>query len=94
MIRQLPVATVDAVVDYAHRKAAYFFYDDLEELQNTINTLTYVQNHSSAYLDEELRVPLAFSFGYEVSEKPSDYKVMIKCADEKMYDNKRKRKNS
>ena len=32
MIRQLPVATVDAVVDYAHRKAAYFFYDDLEEL--------------------------------------------------------------
>ena len=69
-------------------------YDDLEELQNTINTLTYVQNHSSAYLDDDLRVPLAFSFGYEVSEKPSDYKVMIKCADEKMYDNKRKRKNS
>jgi hypothetical protein len=33
MIRQLPAATVEAVVDYAHRKAAYYFYDDLEELQ-------------------------------------------------------------
>jgi hypothetical protein len=33
MIRQLPAATVEAVVDYAHRKAAYYFYDDWEELQ-------------------------------------------------------------
>lgn len=67
-------------------------YDDLEELQNTIHTLKYIQNHSSASLDDKLSVPLSFSFGYEIQEKPLNYKEMIKCADEKMYENKRERK--
>ena len=53
-------------------------YDNLEELQNTIQTLRYVQNHSSAYLDDELRVPLSFSFGNEIEKKPLNYKEMIK----------------
>lgn len=64
-------------------------YDDQEELRNTINTLRYVQSHSSAYLDDKLRVPLSFSLGYEMAEKPTDYKLMLKRADE----NKREREN-
>lgn len=42
MIRQLQAAIVEAVVDYAHRKAAYYFYDDLED---TISDMDAIDNY-------------------------------------------------
>jgi hypothetical protein len=42
MIRKLPAVTIEAIVDYAHRKAAYFFYDDLED---TISDMDAIDNY-------------------------------------------------
>lgn len=67
-------------------------YDDEKELLNTIRTLEYVQNNSSAKLGENISVPLNFSIGYCMGEGPQDYQKQLKIADERMYENKRQRK--
>lgn len=68
-------------------------YDDEDELLNTIKTIQYIQNNSSARLSEKLNVPLRFSFGYSVVGDRDDYHEVFKEADAKMYENKRQRKN-
>lgn len=67
-------------------------YDDETELLNTIRTLEYVQNNSSAKLGDNISVPLSFSIGYCLGEGRQDYQKQLKIADERMYENKRQRK--
>lgn len=67
-------------------------YDSSEELIRTIETLEYIQNSSTVQLKENLTVSLRFSYGYTLIEGRNDYVDMLKEADEKMYENKRKRK--
>lgn len=67
-------------------------YDDEDELINTIRTIEYIQGHSTARLSENLTVPLRFSFGYCMLTDGLSYEEMLKAADERMYENKRKRK--
>ena len=67
-------------------------YDDEDELLNTIRTIEYIQGHSTARLSDNLTVPLRFSFGYCMLAVGMSYEEMLKAADERMYENKRKRK--
>lgn len=67
-------------------------YDDEEELNNTLKTLYYIQEHSSAYLGKNLRVPLRFSMGYSLATPDSEFQALLKEADTKMYEDKRERK--
>lgn len=63
-----------------------------EEMAEAIKALEFIQRHCLAYLDDELRVKLEFSFGYVLASGKADYQELLKQADEKMYENKRKRK--
>lgn len=67
-------------------------YEDKDELLNTVRTIEYIQGHSSARLNENLTVPLQFSFGYCMMRAGMSYEELLKTADERMYENKRKRK--
>ncbi|MBQ7784454.1 MAG: diguanylate cyclase [Oscillospiraceae bacterium] len=67
-------------------------YDDEDEVLNTIRTLEYIQNHSTAKLADKLSVPLRFSFGSVLIKGRTDYDEMLREADELMYESKRKRK--
>lgn len=67
-------------------------YDGEGELKNTIKTLAYIQNNSIANFEDGVSVPLAFSFGYSEIREQEDYQGLLKLADERMYENKRKRK--
>lgn len=67
-------------------------YDDEDELNNTLKTLYYIQEHSSAYLGKDLRVPLRFSMGYSLATPSSEFQALLKEADTKMYEDKRERK--
>ncbi len=71
-----------------------FLYDygDKDELLNTIRTIEYIQSHSTVRLDENLTVPLRFSFGYCMMEDAMSYEELLKIADARMYENKRQRK--
>lgn len=68
-------------------------YDSEGELLRAMETLEYIQNHSTAHLDDKVNVPLRFSMGYCMANKTLDYKKMLKEADEKMYQNKLERKD-
>ncbi len=69
-----------------------FLYDypNEEELTESIETLKYIQNNSTAHLRPDLCVPLNFSFGYSLTNGHDDYKELLRSADEKMYKNKRR----
>jgi diguanylate cyclase (GGDEF)-like protein len=69
-------------------------YESEEELDETIRKLEYVQDHSEAQLDEQLKVSLSFSFGYSLTKENTDYDTLMAEADEKMYQNKRSRKKN
>lgn len=68
-------------------------YDSEEELLKAIETLQYIQNHSTAYLDKNVNVPISFSMGYSLVNDCTDYYRLLKEADEKMYKNKLERKS-
>lgn len=67
-------------------------YETEEELLDTIHALDYVQEDCFALLKDKIRVPLRFSWGYCLTKGQTDYQKLFKEADEKMYENKRKRK--
>lgn len=69
-------------------------YGSEQELTDTIALLTDLQNNSFADLNDRVRVPLQFSFGASLTGHSTDYEQLIKEADEKMYENKRKRKEA
>lgn len=67
-------------------------YENMEELENTIKKLGYIQDNSIAHLSDNISVPLRFSYGYVIAKDESDYEKLLKEADEQMYKNKRERK--
>ena len=67
-------------------------YQTKEELSNAVLTLEKLQNNSRARLNDDLYVPLSFSFGCCLIEGHADYQELLKEADEKMYENKKSRK--
>lgn len=71
-----------------------YHYASERELLDSIDTLHYMQGHSSAHLSADLCVPLKFSFGYSLTEGETNYTELLKAADEKMYADKRERKKA
>lgn len=69
-----------------------YHYGSEQELTDTIALLTDLQNNSFADLNDQVRVPLQFSFGYSLTGPCAGYEKLMKEADEKMYENKRERK--
>ena len=67
-------------------------YEEKGELLETIRMLDFIRKHCVGNLDEGLRVPLSFSFGYSLSSGELDYQEMLKEADANMYEDKRERK--
>lgn len=67
-------------------------YTDEDELLNAIRELEYLQKNTSLEFGENDITEVEFSFGCEIQKEPEDYKLMLKRADEKMYENKRMRK--
>lgn len=67
-------------------------YESSEELHKIIETLGYIQAHSSVQLKDNLNVSLKFSFGYCLTEKNTDYQKLLREADKMMYKNKLERK--
>lgn len=67
-------------------------YDSVRELTDTVTLLADLENRSFADLNGQVRVPLRFSFGCSMTGQSSDYEKLMKEADEKMYENKRRRK--
>ncbi len=64
-----------------------------ESLSDTVRALEELQNNSRARLNDELYVPLGFSFGCCLTEDQTDYHALLKKADEQMYANKKSRKS-
>ncbi len=69
-------------------------YDSEEELIKTIEELEHIQHSSNAFIHENIKVPLRFSFGYSLAKGKTDYQEMLKEADEKMYEDKLERRMS
>lgn len=69
-------------------------YESKKELVDMIETLEDLQNHSQICLDGKIKVPLRFSYGYSLVYEDKDYHELMKEADAKMYENKRKRKKA
>ncbi len=67
-------------------------YGSQEELDEAVKVMEFIQRHCIAYLDDELRVKLEFSFGCVCAEGNRDYRELLRQADERMYENKRQRK--
>ncbi len=67
-------------------------YEREEDLFEAFKVLDFIRQHCLAYLGEQLRVPLSFSFGYSLAKGELGYQEMLKEADERMYENKRERK--
>ena len=67
-------------------------YNTEEELLKTIESLRYIQDNSSAYLSDELKVDLRFSFGFCITKGNADYEYLMKQADKEMYIDKQDRK--
>lgn len=69
-------------------------YPSETDLLDSIDTLKYIQNNSTAHLNSDLSVPLKFSFGYSMTKGKSDYQSLLKKADERMYASKSQRKKA
>lgn len=69
-------------------------FDSKTELAEVIRALESMQEGSPVALADNISVSIRFSFGYSLAEGNKDYQVMLKEADEKMYENKRERKRA
>lgn len=72
----------------------FYRYETRAALSDALTALEGLQNNSRARLKDDLYVPLGFSFGYCLTEGRSDYRALLKEADERMYENKKARKSS
>ena len=68
-------------------------YSDEAELVQAIKELEYLQSHTYVDLGNQVMVQIKFSFGYEMEKEPTNYRELLKRADEKMYQNKKIRKS-
>lgn len=69
-------------------------YQTKAELSDAVAALEELQNNSRARLNDDLYVPLTFSFGCCLTEGHTDYQALLKEADKKMYKNKKLRKGN
>ncbi len=69
-----------------------YAYNNEAELLRAFEELKKLQTGRTVKLREDVEVPLRFSFGYTLIDGRADYWEMLKEADDKMYENKRKRK--
>jgi len=69
-----------------------YHYESERELITSIESLQEIQNNRMVELDDNLSVPLKFSFGYSTLREHKNYQDLLKQADERMYENKYKRK--
>lgn len=69
-------------------------YDSEQEVTDAVSLLAELESCSYADLNGQVRVPIRFSFGFSLTGQSADYEKLMKEADEKMYENKRKRKES
>lgn len=69
-------------------------YESEEELLEAIEALQYIRNHNSVHLDKDVNVTVRFSLGYSLVNDCTDYRKLIKDADEKMYQNKLERRKN
>ncbi len=67
-------------------------YESEELLEDALSALEYIQNNSIAHIGRDLDVPLSFSFGVSLTYGEVDYQRLLKLADQRMYENKRYRK--
>ncbi len=67
-------------------------YENVDELENTVKTLGFIQDNSIAHLSDKISVPLKFSYGYCLYDGKSSYEELLKIADDRMYENKKARK--
>lgn len=67
-------------------------YEEERELREALQMLDFIRKHCLGYLEDGLRIPLGFSFGYSLGYQKLDYLEMLKEADAKMYEDKRGRK--
>lgn len=70
----------------------WYQYNTEQELINAVHTLETIQNDSLTALNDKVSVPLRFSFGYCLARGDMDYHDMMKEADKRMYQQKRRRK--
>lgn len=68
-------------------------YDSKDDLMQVARSLEDMQSNSYVALDRKIKVPLRFSLGYCMTDGEPDYRVLLKKADQMMYQNKVKRKN-
>ena len=74
--------------------ALFYGYQSEQELMAVITELEQKQSGCTAYLNSDSRVPLKYSMGYALVSGEVSYKSLLKEADEKMYQNKMKRKKN
>lgn len=67
-------------------------YDNKEELFQVVEELKDMQSDSFVALDRKINIPLQFSLGYCLADGETDYRVLLKKADQRMYQNKMERK--
>lgn len=62
-------------------------YDNEKEVSKAIDLLTYIQNHTITHLDNNIDVPIDFSFVYSISNglEKSDYHTLIKDVSDSKY---------
>ena len=68
-------------------------YNTEGDLMEDLHELPKLQDGKTITLENGEEVPIKFSAGYCLSYEQTDYHVLMRSADEKMYKNKRKRKN-
>lgn len=67
-------------------------YESEAELLKAIETLEYIQKNNTMHLDKNLNIPVKFSMGWCITNGVTDYRKLLKEADEKMYKNKLERR--
>lgn len=68
-------------------------YGSNAEVEEQLQKLSDLQNDRVAKLNENETVPIRFSFGAVFLDGSDDFTLLLKSADEKMYENKRLRKS-
>ena len=68
-------------------------YDSEEEAQAELKRLNQLGRSLQAHIDDSVDVSVRFSYGYSMIYGETEYRALMKTADEMMYENKRIRKN-
>lgn len=69
-------------------------YDSEEELIKTVEELKLIQDNTIADISKNHEIPIRFSFGYSLVRGSVNYQTLLQEADERMYQDKLKRRRS